>query len=143
MRLWTIHPRHLDATGLGALWREALLAQQVLRGLTRGYRSHPQLVRFKAHPQPVAAIAVYLRAVHAEATRRGYHFDGRKIGRRATRTRIVETRGQLLYEWRHLQRKLRQRAPVAYQQARRHKTPAPHPLFRLTAGAVREWERIR
>ena len=143
MRLWTIHPRHLDATGLVALWREALLAQQVLRGQTRGYRSHPQLVRFKAHPQPVAAIAVYLRAVHAEATRRGYHFNGRKIGRRATRTRIVETRGQLLYEWRHLQRKLRQRAPVAYQQARRRKVPAPHPLFRLTAGAVREWERIR
>ena len=27
MRLWTIHPRYLDARGLVALWREALLAK--------------------------------------------------------------------------------------------------------------------
>ena len=28
MRLWTLHPRYLDARGLVALWREALLARQ-------------------------------------------------------------------------------------------------------------------
>ena len=27
MRLWTLHPKYLDAAGLVALWREALLAQ--------------------------------------------------------------------------------------------------------------------
>ncbi len=43
MRLWTLHPKHLDARGLVALWREALLAQKVLRGATRGYKHHPQL----------------------------------------------------------------------------------------------------
>ena len=32
MRFWTIHPRYLDARGLVALWREALLAKAVLRG---------------------------------------------------------------------------------------------------------------
>jgi len=26
MRLWTVHPKYLDARGLGAVWREALLA---------------------------------------------------------------------------------------------------------------------
>lgn len=31
MRLWSIHPRYLDAMGLNALWREALLAQKVLQ----------------------------------------------------------------------------------------------------------------
>jgi len=31
MRLWTIHPKYLDRQGLLALWREALLAQKVLR----------------------------------------------------------------------------------------------------------------
>ena len=31
MRLWTLHPRYLDAQGLVALWREALLAREVLR----------------------------------------------------------------------------------------------------------------
>ena len=28
MRLWTLHPKYLDAKGLVALWREALLAQK-------------------------------------------------------------------------------------------------------------------
>jgi hypothetical protein len=143
MRLWTIHPRHLDARGLVALWREALLAQKVLRGQTHGYRHHPQLARFKAHPRPLAAIAAYLRAVHHEAVRRDYHFDHRKIGARATRTRIVETRGQLLYEWRHLRRKLQHRDLPASVRARRIKTPQPHPLFRLVPGPVRDWERAR
>ena len=79
MRLWSLHPRHLDAKGLVALWREALLAQKVLAGLTRGYRNHPQLERFKRQADPLAAIAAYLSAVQQEATRRGYHFDAGKI----------------------------------------------------------------
>ena len=29
MRVWSLHPRYLDATGLVALWRETLLAQAV------------------------------------------------------------------------------------------------------------------
>ena len=41
MRLWTLHPQYLDPRGLVALWREALLAQKVLLGRTRGYRAHP------------------------------------------------------------------------------------------------------
>ena len=74
MRLWTLHPTHLDAKGLVALWREALLAQKVLRGGTKGYRHHPQLRRFSAVTDPPAALAAYLTAVHEEATRRGYNF---------------------------------------------------------------------
>jgi hypothetical protein len=35
LRLWSIHPKYLDATGLVALWREALLAQKVLKGKTK------------------------------------------------------------------------------------------------------------
>ena len=52
MRLWTLHPRHLDRQGLTGAWREALLAQAVLAGRTRGYREHPQLLRFREHPDP-------------------------------------------------------------------------------------------
>jgi hypothetical protein len=37
MRIWTISPAQLDRAGLVALWREALLAQAVLSGKTRGY----------------------------------------------------------------------------------------------------------
>ena len=32
MRIWSLHPEYLDSRGLVALWREALLAQAVLRG---------------------------------------------------------------------------------------------------------------
>jgi hypothetical protein len=72
MRLWTIHPRYLDSQGLVALWRESLLARGALRGKTRGYRHHPQLARFLAHPSPRYAIKAYLAAIHTEATARGY-----------------------------------------------------------------------
>jgi len=77
MRLWTFHPKYLDARGLVALWREALLAQAVLRGRTRGYTRHPQLVRFRLARAPVGCIAEYLKAVHAEGIVRGYAFDDR------------------------------------------------------------------
>ncbi|MGB9092639.1 MAG: pyrimidine dimer DNA glycosylase/endonuclease V, partial [Gallionella sp.] len=83
MRLWSLHPRYLDARGLVALWREGLLAQKVLAGATRGYRHHPQLSRFRDHPDAQGTIAAYLAEVQREAGRRGYRFDAEKIGRSA------------------------------------------------------------
>lgn len=141
MRLWTLHPRYLDAQGLVAAWREALLAQKVLRGATRGYRRHPQLLRFQSAPDPAAAIAAFLQALAAEATRRGYHFDVAKIMRPPARARIRETRGQLEYEWKHLKRKLKVRAPEIARQLQDVAKPRPHPLFRIVAGKVRDWEK--
>ena len=142
MRLWTVHPKYLDAKGLVALWREALLAQAVLKGETVGYRHHPQLLRFKAHADPLAAIATYLEAVYEEALARRYRFDRSKIGRRRTTVKLAETRGQLAYEWRHLRTKLRMRSPDWLRQWRHIATPGQHPLFRLVPGCVRAWERI-
>lgn len=139
MRLWSIHPKYLDAKGLVALWREGLLAQAVLRGKTRGYRHHPQLERFKKHPQPKTAIAVYLAAVLAEAALRGYSFDGKKIGRKRTGTRISVTKGQLEYERLHLRRKLKKRDPARLADTRT-KNILPHPLFRRVPGVVESWE---
>lgn len=79
MRLWSLHPGYLDAKGLVACWREALLAQAVLAGRTKGYTRHPQLERFRDTPEPLAAIGAYLAAIAEEATRRGYHFDATRI----------------------------------------------------------------
>ncbi|MEN9575286.1 MAG: hypothetical protein RL514_3141 [Verrucomicrobiota bacterium] len=141
MRLWTLHPRYLDAKGLVAAWREALLAQKVLAGGTKGYRHHPQLVRFQAQADPLAAIATFLRGLAAEATERGYRFDATKIARRLFTGNIAETDGQLSYEWNHLQAKLRTRAPEVAHQHRSVTTPEPHPLFRIVPGKVRDWER--
>jgi hypothetical protein len=144
MRLWTVHPRHLDAVGLVALWREALLAQAVLLGRTRGYTRHPQLDRFRAAADPVAAIGGYLRGVADEAAARGYSFNLALVAQPGgPGRRIPETKGQLVYEWEHLGRKLRARSPAWYRAyvARAH--PAAHPLFRVVAGGVRDWERGR
>ena len=140
MRLWSLHPSHLDSRGLVALWREALLAQKVLRGLTRGYKHHPQLERFRAHPKPVAAIASYLAAVSEEAVRRGYSFDAAKIGKVRTKVKIAVTRGQLAYERGHLLRKLKIRSPKDHK-AQRYAKLRLHPLFRAAAGGVAAWER--
>jgi hypothetical protein len=141
MRLWTIHPKHLDAKGLVALWREALLAQKVLQGRTRGYRHHPQLFRFQAVRNPAAALASYLAVVHEESVRRGYHFDRSKIRAKRFRGRIAETKGQLLYEWKHLQAKLSVRDAACHRASRSIAVPEHHPLFRLTEGDVRDWEK--
>ncbi len=140
MRIWSLHPKYLDARGLVALWREALLAQAVLRGATCGYRHHPQLVRFRRRRSPTGAIAEYLRHVHAEALARGYRFDRDLIRSAGARSRMPIARGQLEYEWEHLKAKLAVRDPERAVLAERVAFPAPHPLFRVVPGGVEAWE---
>lgn len=125
-----------------ALWREALLAQAVLQGKTKGYKHHPQLRRFQDSPSPRRYIAAYLKAVHAEATRRGYSFDGSKIGRATgVRARSLKvTRGQLAYEWNHLDKKLKKRSPKWRKQLPSTRLSEPHPLFRTGRGGIADWE---
>ena len=143
MRLWTLDPCYLDTQGLVALWREALLAQKVLQGATKGYQHHPQLARFRASSEPQGAIASFLAGVLGEAERRGFAFDASKIAAPRLAGVIEATEGQLFYEWRHLKRKLQQRDPVRYKHYRSIKVPTPHALFRIVAGKVAEWERIK
>lgn len=142
MRLWSIHPRYLDSKGLLALWREALLAQAVLNNETRGYRNHPQLARFRQHLNPQGAIATYLRAVHAEAVRRGYNFNSAKIHPVRVRTPIPVTRDQLRFELIHLQQKLGRRNHDAYTRIQNITRLMPHPLFKVHRGAIEPWEKI-
>jgi Pyrimidine dimer DNA glycosylase len=141
MRLWSLHPRYLDARGLVALWREALLAQEVLRGNTVGYRHHPQLERFRAHPAPLAAMSLYLQSVYTEASGRGYAFDRRKFRSTGRKAALPVSKGQLRHEWNHLRRKLRQRSPATLKKWARGALPDPHPLFRVREGPVEAWER--
>ncbi|MBF0147172.1 MAG: DNA lyase [Magnetococcales bacterium] len=141
MRLWTLHPRYLDTQGLVALWREALLAQKVLQGLTRGYVHHPQLMRFRKQDDPVGAIVVYLRGVHQEATRRGYRFDITRIAPTTWEGVIQETTGQRLFEWHHLLTKTALRSPMHHATLLSVTTPDPHPLFTLIEGGINAWER--
>ncbi|HSL28394.1 MAG TPA: pyrimidine dimer DNA glycosylase/endonuclease V [Anaerolineales bacterium] len=140
MRLWTLHPRYLDTKGLLAVWREGLLAQKVLQNQTIGYRNHPQLKRFRASSDPVGAIAAYLHGICQESLRRGYKFQEDKIIPSEFEDTIPCTRGQLLYEWDHLQAKLRRRDLKWYAGIENVVEPDPHPLFRIIEGEVEDWE---
>jgi hypothetical protein len=140
MRLWTLHPKYLDARGLVALWREALLAQAVLGGHTRGYTRHPQLIRFLAAQSPLGSIAAYLQAVYDEACRRAYRFDQTKIMAIGRFETIETTLGQIDYEWQHLKAKLQLRDPSWLAGLTLHAHPVAHPLFRIVPGSVENWE---
>jgi hypothetical protein len=114
----------------------------VLLGLTKGYRHHPQLARFRAAADPVLAIGAYLTDVVNEAERRGYRFDRTKIVMPGDCAEIDVTLGQLEYEWRHLLAKLKIRSTDRYDKFKDIPTPEAHPLFRVGAGDVEEWERV-
>lgn len=161
MRVWSVAPRYLDRQGLTACWREGLLAQAVLAGRTRGYRAHPQLVRFRRQPDPLASIGAYLAVVADAATERGYRFDRARIDRpagiagagsmiaggagSASSTegvpRIPVTDGQVALEWAHLRRKLAERSPAHLASVTDVAVPDVHPLFVVVPGPVEDWER--
>ena len=141
MRLWSLHPKYLDQKGLIAVWRESLLAREVLRGNTRGYRNHPQLNRFRESGKPVSAIGAYLWAVYDEAACRGYAFDARKLRSPRPVMRIPVKRGQIKFEWRHLLAKVSRRDRKKFLEIRTVSRPQPHPLFRIIPGSVEAWER--
>lgn len=142
MRLWTFHPKYLDARGLTAVWREALLAWKVLLGKTKGYIHHPQLIRFRDSEQPIDSIHYYLQIVYEEASRHGHHFDRNKIGDLSKGSPIPTTEGQLLYEWKHFLTKIKKRDKDRFQQIKNVRIPDPHPLFRIVPGPVETWEKV-
>jgi hypothetical protein len=140
MRLWSVHPRLLDAKGLVALWRETLLAKHVLLGKTKGYRHHPQLLRFKECKRPVDAINQYLATIYETAVDRGYHFDPRKVDWQFKSTKIDIPRGQVVFETEHLLKKLKLRDQEQHKIVLRQKRLSCHPIFRVVPGGVADWE---
>ncbi len=142
MRLWSIHPKYLDARGLVALWREALLAQAVLAGKTSGYRNHPQLNRFRMTDDPMESISTYLWGVYRESLQRGYDFDIARISHHVGRQRMDVTRGQVAYEMEHLKNKLKTRDIAAFNKIDTVRIIKPHPMFDLVTGGIEDWEVI-
>jgi hypothetical protein len=142
VRIWSLHPKYLDRLGLLACWREALLAQKVIQGETKGYRHHPQLIRFRLCPDPVAAIATYLASLAEESVVRGYHFDRSKIASSRVEYKLPVTHGQILYEWGHLRAKLARRDPLKLTEVSGVETPDCHPLFKIMEGGIEPWEKV-
>lgn len=143
MRLWSIHPKYLDTKGLLGLWREGLLAQKCLLGLTKGYVNHPQLIRFKQTSNPSLYIGTYLYYVYLEGIRRGYRFNLSKIKTYdLTLEKIPVTVGQLRYEYQHLLNKLKTRSKTHYELIKDLKEIEPHPLFKTVPGEIEPWEKV-
>jgi len=130
MRLWSLHPKYLDTPGLNGLWKEACLAKSRLRARTGGYYNHPELDRFKAYPEPLAAINYYLQYVWEESRWRGFNYDHRKFtrnGRHCKGTMLVSAE-QLKFERQHLAQKLAERK---LKSVRVTQMTELHPLFRV------------
>lgn len=140
MRVWSIHPKYLDAKGLVATWRETLLAQNVLAGNTKGYTNHPQLDRFRQTLDPIQSISNYLHLIHEESERRSYSFDRSKIARDPVPQTMSVTQGQVEYEFIHLLKKLKIRSPELYLKYQGVNDPDPHPLFQIEPGDIEPWE---
>lgn len=142
MRIWSIHPKYLDWKGLGAQWREALLAQKVLQGETKGWRNHPQLNRFKEHPEPLKAVGYYLVQIHIESQKRDYNYNYSKILEPVNSVeKIPINQGQIKYEYKILMERLEKRAPKKHKQNLDTNNLVPHPLFTTRNGPPESWEK--
>ena len=126
MRLWTINFKYLDTKGLVALWRAALLAKNVLEGLTRGYKNHPQLI-------------------YKEACARGYKFDVAKVGKfdAENLSKIAVTRGQIEYEFSFLQEKLKLRDLKKYKENLKVKNIEISTIFTKIDGEIEPWGKVK
>lgn len=145
MRIWTIHPKHLDRRGLGGAWREAHQAQSILVRHEAGepygsipYGMHPQLDRFKACVDPLGALGAVLEVIRDEGLRRGYNYKAAVV-RVDESARLWISEAQLAYERLHLLRKLRERDPVMADAL--PEIPDVMPMVDFIDGGVAGWER--
>lgn len=143
MRIWSLHPKYLDSKGLVALWRESLLAKHVLAGLTKGYKNHPQLTRFKKVNYPLDCINQYLTIIHEDALQRGFKFNQDKINWEFKPTFMTVTKGQLEYELEHLLKKLYTRDKKQFKVLRKITCIDSHPIFKIVIGEIEDWEIIK
>ena len=142
MRIWSLHPKYLDTKGLLALWRETLLAKKVLEDKTKGYKNHPQLIRFKTSKHQNNAINFYLKSVWLEADKRNFNFDKGKFVEIAHIEKISVTTGQLDFEKNHLLKKLKLRDRKKYYEIIDIVNFETHPLFNLVIGGIESLEKL-
>ena len=113
---------------------------------TKGWRNHPQLIRFKGHEDPSSAIGFYLVKIHEEAVKRGYNYNKLKIMIKSEAVNQIDiTTGQLQYEYNLLLERLKTRDKKRYNRlVNEHvQEPKPHPLFVAIQGNVEPWEKSR
>lgn len=117
------------------------------------YYNHPQLERFKDNFNP-NAINVYLYHIWYEANKRGYKFNHNKIPqidvieqiKDLDHNKLIVTKGQLDFEYAHLQSKLRKRDYKKFkdnveQIVISQKEIKANSIFKIINGNKEEWER--
>jgi hypothetical protein len=144
MRLWSIHPKYLDAKGLIACWREGLGAKAALEKRVQGYKNHPQLNRFKKTKNQISQINAYLYFILQEAQLRNYNFDASKInyGQTTLAIDMNVTSGQVNFEFNHLMSKLKTRDNNKYKRLCSIDKIETHPLFKIVPGEIESWEKL-
>ena len=140
MKLWTFHPRYLDTCGLTGLWREAIMAQNILiklmQGKLVGYTNHPELNKIRNIGESIfweGAIRVYLDEIYKESVLRKHSFNQYKI--RASRGFLLNveiwlSEEQLRQEEETIKERMAVRSPGRYQEVKDLQFE-PHPLFIL------------
>jgi len=142
MRLWSIDLEYLDSKGLVALWREALLAKNVLEDNTKGYKNHPQLIRFKKSKDPLKEINKYLYIIYLESQNRNFKFNKLKFKQYKIENKIDITKGQIEFEFKHLLKKLKIRDQKKYEEIKNIKPIKANKLFKIKPGKIESWEKI-
>lgn len=163
MRLWSCHLSYLDNVGLGRCWSEGLGGLRALRGQQKMHKNHSQLIRFKETGKPEEYLSDYLWTVYRERLNRikekpltpgtfntdlllpwgssGFEYSPIKV-----------TRGQLIYEFKHLQKKLFDRDLDKFtDNLLAVNTAGDYDYFKLMAGTffqlidgpIEVWERIK
>lgn len=142
MRLWSLHPGYLDTKGLIAQWREGLLAQKVLLGKTRGYKNHPQLIRFKKTKDPIGMLGHYLMEIAKEAKKRRYDFKKILKPNSKIKEKIPVTKGQVEYELKLLKRKLQKRDREKCQEFNNHTRIRVNRIFKKSRATLKHRKRF-
>ncbi len=113
-------------------------------GITKGYKNHPQLERFKKAKDPIGSINSYLLTIYEESLKRNYSFDKSKLQMTFINDeKIKVTDGQLKYEYELLKNKLKFRDIKKFDSIKTIKKINPNPVFIVVSGTVASWERVK
>lgn len=103
----------------GSTVAEGLLTQKVLQGARtpKGWKNHPQRIRFKEHNKPLESIGFYLNGIYKESINRGYKYNFNKIIKTVENLEEIKiTNWQIEYEFNLLQERLEKRKLNKYRE---------------------------
>lgn len=149
MRLWSLNPKYLDPLGLSRNYFEGLRGYNTLIGLTKIWKNHSQLIRFKKY-DPIPYLSFYLQNVLEEAIRRDLDWTTQSILKPITNDytqSMSVTEGQIEYEinWLHHKMKNRQKVHQKYidlLESERNNVEL-NPIFYKVSGDIEFWEKIK